>query len=325
MTLLVRDEAELIEQWLDYHFARGIDFVVATDHRSADGTTDILRAAERDGRLRLIRVEDEVLRQAEWVTRMARCAATEHGADWVINSDADEFWWPRGATFHELLRAVPPRFGVVRAVWRHFVLRPEDGRPFQERMTVRRRPTTDLRSPYHGQVKVVHRGHPSVTVGTGNHDAFAAGLLPIREWMPIEVLHFPIRTVRQLEEKFLRRVSSPEGQHIVEAIDRIRTDGAASLAQSLLVDDGALDAGLADGTLVVDTRLRDALRSLAAGDGRLDTWTPTLADDADLAVDVDAALAHDARLRLNARAAHVQRRLDGVEGSAAVRLARRLA
>jgi hypothetical protein len=141
--------------------------------------------------------------------------------------------------------------------------------------------------------------------------------------MPIEVLHFPLRIESQVEEKFLRRVTSPEGQHIVEAIDRIRSEGAAALVQSLVVDDAALDAGLADGSLILDTRLRDALRWLASGAERLDTWTPTLADDADLAIDVDSALAHDARLRLDARAARVERRLDGVERSVAMRLARR--
>ena len=62
------------------------------------------------------------------MTRMARLAATEHGADWVVNSDADEFWWPRGGDVAEVLAAVPGRFGVVRGMWRQFVPRPGDGR-----------------------------------------------------------------------------------------------------------------------------------------------------------------------------------------------------
>ena len=68
---------------------------------------------------------------------MARLAATEFGADWVINSDADEFWWPRGGTLKEVLETIPERFGVVRGCWRHFLPRPEDGQFFAERMTIR--------------------------------------------------------------------------------------------------------------------------------------------------------------------------------------------
>ena len=34
---------------------------------------------------------------------MGRLAATELGADWVIHSDADEFWWPRGESLKDVL------------------------------------------------------------------------------------------------------------------------------------------------------------------------------------------------------------------------------
>src|SRR5215831_3132532 len=136
MTLLARDEEDIVDQQIRFHLERGVAFVVATDHRSTDGTTEILRRYEREGHLHLTREEADECPQSEWVTRMARLAATEYAADWVVNSDADEFWIPRGGTLEDVLGAVPPRFGAIRAMARHFVLRPETSDPFYERMVV---------------------------------------------------------------------------------------------------------------------------------------------------------------------------------------------
>ena len=67
---------------------------------------------------------------------MARMAATEFGADWVINSDADEFWWPSGGSLKDVLRQMPAHYGIVRTFVRPFLPRPE-AEPLFERMTVR--------------------------------------------------------------------------------------------------------------------------------------------------------------------------------------------
>src|SRR5436309_267835 len=137
MTLLVRNEVDVVEANIAFHLDAGVDFIIAMDTGSEDGTTEILETYEREGFLYLIREPDPEFLQTEVVTRMARLAATDFGADWVINNDADEFWWPRGGSLKDVLESVPPRFGGVRGMWRHFVARPRGKEFFAERMTVR--------------------------------------------------------------------------------------------------------------------------------------------------------------------------------------------
>ena len=316
LTLLVRDEADIVEATLAHHLALGVDHVIVTDHRSSDGTTEILERVAGDGGLTLIREASEELRQSDWVTRMARLAATEHGADWVINGDADELWWPRDGALRDVLAAVPARFGALRGLWRNFVPRPDDGRPFHERMTIRRLPASDLTDPFHAQVKVVHRAHSDVVVTQGNHDALGAPLPLIREWLPFEVLHFPIRTAEQARRKF--RVARDAGlaspgtsvpQHTEAAVRTMEAEGDQSFYDRLVVDDAAAERGLASGELTSDTRVRDALRAIASGAAPPEVPEPTLAEDVAFAVEAQAMLEHDGWVKLTGRTERLERRL----------------
>jgi hypothetical protein len=269
-TLVVRDEVDIIDAQIAYHLNAGVDFVIATDHDSDDGTVEILESYERRGYLQLIRERGE-MRESDWRTRMARAAATEHGADWVINTDADEFWVPRHGTLKDVLTAVPDGAGVVWATTCHFVPRPDDGAFFAERMTARfagEAALNDPTSPYRPHAKAVHRADPSIRIRFGSHRVIS-DLKPLPAWHPADVFHFPYRSLEQYERKTVRRArgDKPLGQYVkgLQAREQGRME---SVYSDLVIDDGALARGLASGSLIQDTRLRDALTKLRLPDGR---------------------------------------------------------
>jgi len=337
MTLLARNEVDVVDAQIAFHLHAGVDYVVATDNRSEDGTAEILERYRRAGVLHLIREDEDDMRQDQWVTRMARLAATDFGADWVVNADADEFWWPRGGSLKDVLDGVPDRYGVVRGCWRHFVPRPFDGRFFAERMTTRLVASADpgdMRTVFHAHQKVAHRAHPQVVVERGNHNAEAPdGLEPLRGWHPIEVLHFSIRSPEQVRRKgaggWVRSAGYVLAGHQARLDDALRSDRVDAFYRELQVDDDALAAGLANGTLERDERVRDALRSLRAQDGTFElpgekpalTFAPpVLVDQGAFAGEASVLVGIDGIVRAEERVDALERRLTALEGGAAMRL-----
>ena len=329
MTVVVRDEEDVIDAQIAYHLHAGVDFVIATDNRSQDRTTEILERYERAGCLRLIRERSDDMRQDVWVTSMARLAATEYGADWVLNADADEFWWPRGGSLKEVLATIPRRYGVVRGFWRHFVPRPDDGSSFHERMTARLVVPAhpgDKTTIFHAHQKVAHRATPEVVIEFGNHNADGPGLVPLRTWHPIEVLHFSLRSVSQLERKasggWVRNTDYEPALHQVLLDKAFREGRLEAYFESLVTDDEALEQGLANGTLAVDTRLREALRTLSDGDGsfalpgderRLEFSRLDVSDDPHYASEVSVLAGIDAIVKSETRVDRIEERLSALE------------
>ena len=349
MTLLARDEADVIEQWLAFHLNAGADFVVATDNRSEDGTREVLERYAREGHVHLLREAGEDLRQNEWVTRMARLAATDFGADWVINSDADEFWWPRGASLSEVLAAVPGRYGTVGGFLRTFSP-PADGSDgsFAERMTVRfsaLAPINDPASLFKPIRKIVHRAHPEIQVTRGNHALVDSPFAPLRGWYPIEVFHFPLRSHEQCERKarlqgtaFEKYVARAPTAYHANMFAALKSGKIAEYYDSLVLPEDELERGIEQGRLVVDTRLRDSLRLLQrsdAGGGLGEQYVlpsegaplsfpvPSLVEDAEYAVE-SAVLGEADVVRLQRRLDTLERRLLTLELRLPTRVYRKL-
>jgi len=331
LTLLAKNEADVIQANIAYHLGAGVDFVVATDNGSTDGTLEILERYEREGVLSLIREPSTDFRQGEWVTRMARLAA-DRGADWVINADADEFWWPRAGNLKEVLERLPERYGIVHGVWRPFVARPDNGSHFAERMTVRlsmQAAINDPANPFRPARKAMHRAHPKVRVRDGNHDVEGTPLVKLQGWYPLEVFHLPLRSRPQVETKYAG--GARRGLRFVPDEDRL--DAAAD---PLVVDEPELQRGLAENLLVEDTRLRDALRTLAGAsplpaqvEFRREVLTfprPSVVDDALFAVEA-AVVSQADDVRVRRQVDDLERRVQTLEaqvGARAQRLVERL-
>lgn len=200
MTLLVRDEVQVVAANLDFHLAHGVDFVVATDNGSVDGTREILAEYERKGVLVLLDEPGRDFMQDAWTTRMAHLAHDRFGADWVLSNDADEFWCPAGGDLRALVRDVPADVVRVRRV---------DLLPTLEQAALANYAFSDnVLCPREGLVsarpktapKVLFRASTLVSVEAGNHDVRATSSRRV-EARDATIFHFPFRTYDEFETK----------------------------------------------------------------------------------------------------------------------------
>jgi hypothetical protein len=271
--VVARDDSDIIDAHLAFHLNAGVDLVLAVDHGAGDATAEILESYTSAGHLQRVPARDGES-EGETRTRAARSAVTEHEAEWVLSSDADEFWWPRGESLKDVLAAIPPRYGVVQGLVRVFPPREGEGF-FADRMTVRPtllEPPAGAREPLSSALRPLYRANSELVVDP-LEGTQGGRLVPLRAWYPIEVLRFPFRSLDQAK-RFCERASSPRSA--------LESDAFIAYREGSFPDWYAKRVG-DTGLLAPDERLRDALRRLtgseAAGSpGRFPLTSPGTED-----------------------------------------------
>lgn len=109
------NEAEIIGLTVDHLRAEGIEAIYVAD-ASDDGTFELL--LERGC---TVTKDDKGYHDQPHWTGLLADVARQHGADWVIPFDADEFWYATdGRTIVETLADVPASVGKLYArMWEH--------------------------------------------------------------------------------------------------------------------------------------------------------------------------------------------------------------
>ncbi len=268
MTLLVRNEADILEDNIRFHHAMGVSSFIVMDNLSTDATPQITAALSQEIDIEYLHQPADDYNQRDWVTAMARKAAEEHGADWVINNDADEFWLPASGDLRSFCALLPERTGWV-TVPRHNAVVPALpgdvlGGGAGPRLTdvFERDSRNGEGKPLPG--KVLHRASASVEVAQGNHSvAHVAGHASAGQGR-IAILHFPCRSLAQYKDKirlggaaYSRNTALPPG---AGAAWRSQYDGLETGAVERFWRDQAVapeeqEIGLLRGTLMRDARL----------------------------------------------------------------------
>jgi hypothetical protein len=276
VTLLARDEIDVIASTIEHYLAAGAVHIVATDNGSVDGTTELLERYRDSGVLDLLHQSAHDYRQSEWVTEMARRAATHHGANWVYNADADDFCWPAeqadGVDFQlsDLLAEVPADRGTLTLRRDNLLASPTLSGSWPERLIWRDLTSVSERGTRIA-AKVLHRGDPEVAVAQGNHQAVGPLIGPVYEPSPMVVIHVPDRSFPQYRQKIANGGSAYAanldlaediGWHWRADYRRLRQGRLAETWAARQLTGEALAAGRSAGSIVAFPQLRQRLTAL---------------------------------------------------------------
>lgn len=208
LNLVIRDEADIAEDFLQYHYSKGVDIVFATDNGSRDGTLDILKKYEAQGRLVLRHEPPSDFSMHRWLTRQAEAAA-DRGVTWLLCCDTDEFIVPAaGGTIKDALRQFPLSCNCIAIQRLNFINTDRDYKdsPIVEMIYRPKQWPNHLDYPI--LPKVTFRPAAGTVLVQGAHR-----LLNGRDAEPQELLrifHYPVRSY----EQFVRKVHNAGSQYM---------------------------------------------------------------------------------------------------------------
>ena len=217
MTILVKNEADIIEKNIRFHAKKGVDNFVVMDNNSTDGTREILESLKKEFEITIID-EKGVYNQAKWMTKLTHIARKKYNPKFLIPNDADEFWWCEGD-----LKEVIPNKAVTTVDRFNFLLYKGldswDKSEYRVENPIFYRKNTQLSSEKISIIltkispKVIIKPKGLIWIRGGNHKAlhlfnfkdYFTHYDKIKRFEKIKVFHFPIRSFEQFKKNIENR------------------------------------------------------------------------------------------------------------------------
>jgi len=213
MTILVKNEADIIEANIKTHASLGVDAFVIMDNNSTDGTREILSNLQKKFEITIID-EKGYYQQKKFMTKLAFLAKKIYKPDWIINNDADEFWIPNSG--NSLKEHLNFKGGILR-IDRFNMIPPIESIEKEDmflnsiyevsnQINYRVAKREDI-SVLLGQAsrKVITNPYGLVKINSGNHSAEHIAFWNKKISNEIKNYHYPIRSYKQFEKRVITR------------------------------------------------------------------------------------------------------------------------
>lgn len=263
MTLLVKNEGDVLEENLLFHKAMGVDAFIITDNNSTDRTKEIISKYKAKGWVAEVIEETATdYEQKQWVDRMVLLARNRHHADWVVNADADELWYsPSGNIKNELEKTSA---NVLRCTVQSVY--PDEDKPFWQWNKIIRpvmnqeKYGLSIYSIFERQnKKVIHRTDGYIQISMGNHKVT---MFPKRAAdCDIRVYHYNVRGKAHFMAKMinggrqLEQHKSKHGGRHWRYFYQLYKEGRLEEEYRKVIGQDSLKALCADGHIVEDNAI----------------------------------------------------------------------
>lgn len=215
MSMVVRDEADVIETNIRFHALQGISFFIVTDNGSVDGTREILEKLKSEFHLEIIDEPARTIDQDLWMSNMAQIVYEKNYADWLINNDADELWYSSSGN---LVSEVSSAHNIIIAKRTNMLPSIENSQKedfsFYHNTTRAIKPYGDEPTPGFLLVeqltypimlrtigsKVMNKVEKDISITMGNHSVKMQNE-NVKSANKITIFHYPIRSYKQFISK----------------------------------------------------------------------------------------------------------------------------
>jgi rRNA processing protein Gar1 len=206
MTILVKNEEDIIEANIKAHSKLGVDSFIVMDNNSTDGTREILEELKKEYEIIIID-EKGYYQQKKWMTKLAFLAKKKYKSNWVINNDADEFWIPQNNL--NLKENLSFKGGVLQVSRSNMVIYNDIDNWYDSEYKVINQVNYKVGKPniILGKIgrKTIVNPYGLIQINSGNHSAEHIAFHKKQEFSNIHIYHYPIRSFEQFKNNIENR------------------------------------------------------------------------------------------------------------------------